>query len=68
MAGRKSKYETHIEPSFEVILGYLRTGQTEKSIAKSLGVGRSAWDRYKKLFRPFWQLVKKAAFDSNHGM
>jgi len=64
MAGRKSKYHTHVEPNFEVIKGFLRSGHTEKSIAKSLGVGRSAWDRYKKEFRVFRDMIKKGALDA----
>ena len=64
MAGRKSKYHSHIEPRFEFIQGKLRSGYTEESIAKSLGVGVSTWKKYKALFVDFRDLIKKAAFDS----
>jgi len=64
MLGRKSKYTTHIEPAFEVILGYLRIGMTEKSIAKSLGVGVTSWKKYKTQFPAFTALLKKGALDA----
>jgi len=64
MSGRKSKYHTHVEPRFEFIQGKLRSGYTEESIAKSLGIGASTWKKYKALFVDFRDLIKKAAFDS----
>jgi len=64
MAGRKSKYQTHVEPNFEVILGHLRAGQTEKGIARSLGVGITSWKKYKLQFPAFMALIKKGSLDS----
>jgi len=55
--GRASKYHTHIEPNFEVIRGWLRSGYTEESIAKRLGVGPSTWRRYKNDHPEFKQLI-----------
>lgn len=45
--GRQNKYESHVQPKLDVILGWLRSGYTEQSIAKRLGVGQSTWSRYK---------------------
>ena len=64
MRGRKNKYRSHVEPRFDTIQGLLRSGHTEKSIAKSLGVGVSSWERYKKEIKEFRELVKKSVTDS----
>lgn len=59
----KSKYETHIEPHFDIILGYLRSGYTEASIAKRLGVGVSTWEKYKKEHIEFLEVIKTGRQD-----
>jgi hypothetical protein len=64
MAGRNGKYETHIEPNFKIILGYLRSDYTEKSIAKRFGVSIDSWCSYKKKHPEFCRLVKKGSQDS----
>lgn len=45
--GRKNKYWTHVEPHLKEITEYKRT-MTEAQICKKLGVGRSAFNEYKK--------------------
>jgi len=62
--GRKSKYYSHVEPRLEFIQGSLRSGNTERSIAKSIGIGFTSWKCYKTQFPAFSALLKKAAFDS----
>jgi len=61
--GRKSKYQTHIEPNVELILGWLRSGYTEQSIAKRLGVGASTWKHYKGQYQDFRDLIQKGQQD-----
>lgn len=58
-AGRKSKYETHIKPHFAEIKAAHDRGVDEKEIAKSLGVGTSAWCEYKKKYTEFAELLKR---------
>ena len=44
--GRKNKYWTHVKPHLKEITEYKRT-MTEAQICKKLGVGRSAFNKYK---------------------
>lgn len=59
MAGRKSKYETHVLPHFADIKDALERGVEEKKIAEGLGVGTSAWCDYKNKYTEFAELFKK---------
>ena len=59
----KGKYDTHVQPNFEIILGYLRSGFTEASIAKRLGVGVSTWEKYKNEHVEFLELIKTGRQD-----
>lgn len=61
--GRANKYQTHIEPYLEVILGWMRSGYTEASIAKRLGVGKSTWERYKATRQEFREHIRKGQQD-----
>lgn len=63
-AGRKSVYESHIKPNFDFILGCLRSGHTEISIAKRIGVGKDTWFLYKKTRPEFFALIKEGGQDS----
>lgn len=63
-AGRKSKYETHIKANWDFIAGCLRSGYTEKSIGKRLGVGHTSWHSYKNKHPEFADHVKTATQDS----
>ena len=58
-AGRKSKYETHIKPYFPKIKEAVDRGVEENQIAKSLGVGTSAWCDYKNKYSEFAELLKR---------
>ena len=62
--GRKNKYDSHMKPNFEVILGYLRSGYTEKSICKKMGVSTETWCQAKKKYSEFSELVKKGGTES----
>lgn len=52
-----TKYETHVKPHFEQIMGWIRSGHTEGSIAKRLGVDPDTWTAYKKKYSEFSDLV-----------
>jgi len=56
--GRKSVYETHIEPRFSEISKWLENGATEKQIYENLGVSRNAFYKYKKDKKEFYELLK----------
>jgi len=62
--GRPSKYQTHVKPYFEQIEGWFRSGKTEGSIAKQLGVNNDSWIQYKKKFPEFSELLIKAGQDN----
>jgi len=59
--GRRSKYHTHVEPRFaEITDWYQNQGATDKSVAKSLGIGEKTLHTYKLQFPQFLQLLKEA--------
>lgn len=59
MAGRGSKYETHIEPFFEKIDKMLNDGASEKQVAESLGISYGSWNNYKTKYPQFKELCEK---------
>lgn len=59
MAGRKSKYNTHIQPNFEKIEKMLNDGASEKQVAEALGVSYAAWNKYKVQYKDFGELCSK---------
>jgi len=61
---RANKYETHIKPYFEQIFGWLRSGHTEGSIAKRLGITDDTWTNYKKRYSDFSDTIKRGGQDS----
>ncbi|HUV65539.1 MAG TPA: hypothetical protein VMW24_16700, partial [Sedimentisphaerales bacterium] len=46
-----------------VIMGWMRSGMTEKSIAKTLGVGVSTWEHYKATKPEFREQIRKGQQD-----
>ena len=59
MAGRNSKYETHIKPFFEKIDKMLNDGASEKQVAESLGISYGSWNNYKTQNPDFKELCDK---------
>lgn len=59
MAGRPSKYETHIKPHFEQIKKWAEQGATEKQIAQQLGVAYSSFCLYKTKYTEFSEILKQ---------
>ena len=47
MAGRKSKWETHILPNLDKIKEWKLQGYNEKQIVKLLGIAKSTFEKYK---------------------
>ena len=47
MAGRKSKYESHVKPHIKEIEEWVKSGATEKEICTALGVAESTFALYK---------------------
>ena len=60
MAGRPSKYETHIKPYFKEIKEALERGVEENKIAQKLGVSISSWCEYKNRYSEFMEVFKNA--------
>lgn len=58
VAGRPSKYDTHIKPYFENIKKWLSQGATERQIAEQLGVAYSTYNDYKNKYPEFSELIK----------
>ena len=59
MAGRPSKYYTHVLPRFGEIKEWLRIGVTDKEIAQHLGISQDSFCEYKHKFSEFSELIKK---------
>lgn len=58
MAGRPSKYETHVKARFPEIKEWLQAGATEAEIAENLGIHKSVFCKYKKQFKELNDLCK----------
>lgn len=58
MAGRPNKYFTHVEPNLDRI-EKLSLTMSEEQIAKTLGVGITAWKKYKRLYPTINDRLKK---------
>lgn len=50
MAGRKSKYETYVQPKLEDIKKWAESGATEKEISTALGIALSTFSDYKNKY------------------
>lgn len=60
--GRPGKYETHIKPHLAEIKEMCRT-MTEAQIMEKLGVGKSAWIKYKQENKEFAETIIKGRQD-----
>lgn len=57
--GRKSKYETNVQPRLLEIAAWCRDGLTDKEIAEKLDIGLDSFYRYKKDFSEFSDTLKE---------
>ncbi|WP_025686004.1 hypothetical protein [Paenibacillus maysiensis] len=58
MAGRPSKYESHVQPKLLLIEAWARDGLTEADICKNLDVGKDAFISYKKEYPELVEALK----------
>lgn len=58
MAGRPSKYDTHVKARFPEIKEWLQTGATEAEIAENLGIHKSVFCKYKNQYKELNDLCK----------
>lgn len=49
-AGRKSKYDSYVQPHLKQISEWAKSGATEKEISEALGVALSTFGEYKKQY------------------
>lgn len=56
--GRKSAWDSILE-RFDDIEKALKTGATERSVAKSIGIGYTTWNKYKAEKTEFADLIKR---------
>ena len=57
--GRKSKYETNVEPRLLEIAAWCRDGLTDKEIAQRLDIGMDSFYRYKNTYSEFSDTLKE---------
>lgn len=58
MAGRPSKYESHVKPKLLLIQAWARDGLTDADICKNLDVGKDAFIEYKKQYPELVEALK----------
>jgi len=58
MAGRKSKYETHVKPYLSLIQSLRIEGKTELDIAKVLEIKWETLDKYRKEHKELMEALK----------
>jgi transcriptional regulator with XRE-family HTH domain len=59
MAGRKSKYKSHVEPYLERIPKWRKDGLTEEQVAKRLGIAYSSLKQYKNQYSALMAALKE---------
>lgn len=64
MAGRRSKYDTHVKSRFEEIKKWCKRGATDKEIYKALGISKDAFYKYKNEYSELNDLIKKNRIDA----
>lgn len=64
MAGRPSKYESHVKARFKEIEKWCKRGATDKEIYKALGISKDAFYKYKNQYQELNDLIKKNRIDA----
>jgi hypothetical protein len=59
LAGRKSKYESHVQPKLFLVECWARDGLTDEQMAKKLGISKDSFYKYKSDFPEFSDSLKK---------
>jgi AcrR family transcriptional regulator len=63
MAGRKSVYETHIQPNLARITEWRKVGATVENICEAIGVSTTSFFKYLKEKAEFADAYKKGTFE-----
>ena len=59
MAGRPSKYLSHVKPKLELVEAWARDGLTDEQIAGNLGISRDSFIEYKKQYSEFSDILNR---------
>lgn len=59
MAGRPSKYHTHVQPKLMLIEAWARDGLTEKQICDNLDISQESLIQYKREYSELSEALKK---------
>ena len=59
MAGRPSKYHTHVEPKLMLIEAWARDGLTEQQICNNLDISQESLIQYKKEYSELSEALKR---------
>ena len=65
MAGRKGKYDTHVQPRLTSITAWRRRGLIEEEICKNLGVSVSSFAEYKNAHSELLEALKTGKDDAD---
>ena len=57
--GRRSKYETNVQPHLDKIREWRKVGGTVENICEVLGISTTSWFDYEKRFPEFADAIKK---------
>lgn len=60
MAGRPSKYETHVKPHIEQIKQWKRNGATDEQVCEQLGISQESYCKYKRENAEFADALKNS--------
>lgn len=61
--GRKSKYDTHVEPNLDKIREWRKVGGTIKGICEVLGISETSWHEYINKYPAFAEANKKGTVE-----
>jgi hypothetical protein len=56
---RPTKYDTHVKPKLELVIGWARDGLTDEQVANNLGISTTAYYEYKLKYVEFTDALKK---------
>jgi hypothetical protein len=56
---RPTKYDTHVKPKLDLVVGWARDGLTDEQVANNLGISTTAYYEYKLKHREFTESLKK---------
>ena len=57
--GRPTKYDSHVKPKLNLVVGWAREGLIDEQIAKNLGISVASYYDYKLKYLEFMEALKK---------